>query len=409
MSPTVHRILAGLLIAGGATVSLGYAVLIALADDRRDATAAYGSLAGFGFFAVALGAFWIATARRRRPGDLPVLSPPPLWLSLAVFVVLVGIGFGLRFAERAEYLAPLLAVGAFAAVAAFFLRLAATWLPGRRLLVDNVVLPGAWGALLTPLLVFAVQGAAVLLFVFAAVAGFVTASPDFEPDPNLEQRIRDYLEEVDESGPMTELPDIIESPTIAVGLASLIAAVAPFSEELLKALGPIFLLSRRAAVSRSDAFVAGAAAGLGFGVFEGIGYTLGSPADWQQMILIRAPVVVMHVAATTLVTLGWYRLRSTGRGFLPYFGISVALHAGWNGMAIGFVYALTGIEEGVDPSPGEALAILGVAVLLGTLFVVACAWLLTSARYAGRSEQYNEIAPPAPSHIPLATPDGILT
>lgn len=411
MSPTAHRILAGILVAGGLFVSLGYAALVALADDRRDATAAYGSLGGIGMFGLALGLFWVVATLGWKDGVRPSLRTPPLWMSLAIFAVLVGIGFGLRYAERAEYLAPLLAIGAFAAVAAFFLRLVANWLPQRRLPVENLILPGVWGALLTPMLLLAIQGAAAMLLVIAAFSGFIAADPDFELDPNLNERLSNYLEDLEENGALTDVTGIVESPTIAVGLASLIAVIAPFSEELLKAVGPIWLLSRRAAVSRADALIAGAAAGLGFGVIEGVGYTLGSPLDWQQMIVIRAPVVVMHVAATTLVTLGWYRYRETGRGFLPYFGVSVALHAGWNGMAIGFVYALIGIEDGVDPSPAQALAIFGVVALLAALFVAACVWLVTSARHAGRGEQYNERASTPTSPPPLArvTPGGILT
>jgi hypothetical protein len=245
-----------------------------------------------------------------------------------------------------------------------------------------------------------------LLLVSAAVGGFYADNPDFEIDPNLDERIADYVEEAGDNTSTTELPDIAESPTIAVALSSLVAFIAPLSEELLKAIGAILVLSRRAVLRLSDAFIAGVAAGLGFAVFEGIGYSLASPEAWQQLILLRAPVVVLHVAATTIVTVGWYRYRQTGRGFLPYFAVGTLLHAGWNAMSIGFVYTLIGFDEGSDPSAAQAAGLLAIVLLMGALFVGACAWVVISARRAGQGERQAVYTSHPATSAPLAQPAG---
>ncbi len=407
MSVIVQRILAAVIGAAGMLVTAGYVLAIALADDRSDAAAEHGGLAGFGLFGLAIALFWgFAAVEPRTPERNSGLRMPPMWLSLMVFALLVGSGFALQMIDRADYLAPLLAVLAFVAVTAFFLRLAARWMPGHRLPRSSVVLPGLWGALITPPILLVLQGSAALVLFGAAIGGFYVNDPDFELDPNLGDRIADYVEESGSGANSTELPDIANSPTIALAITSLVAIIAPLSEELFKALGAILVLSRRAVVRRSEAFVAGVAAGLGFAIFEGIGYTLASPAAWQQVILIRAPVVVMHVAATTIVTLGWYRYRQTGRGFLPYFATGTALHAGWNAMSIGFVYTLLGFEEGSDPSASQALSMVAVLLLLGALFICACFWFVTSARRAGLSEQRHLLESHLATPAPLTQPAG---
>lgn len=407
MNATGQRILAFLLIVFGLFIGSGYAVLVALAESRRDATDEWGTLAGFGLFSGMIGVFWLLLTFNDRSTLFPAFRLPPVWLSLFVFMLLVGAGFGLQIADRATYLAPLLAVLAFGAVGAFFLRVAARWMPGNTLTIRNIVWPGIWGIFIAPILLIALQGGAVVMMALGLVAGIVADNPDFELDPNLDERISNYLEGSDTGATSTELPKVVETPTVALMLFSLVAVIAPLSEELIKAVGAIFVLSSRPAVSRVDAFQVAVAAGLGFAIFEGIGYTLAAPSSWHQLILIRAPVVIMHVAATTIVVLGWYRMRETGRGFLPYFAAGVILHAGWNALAVGFVYSLTGIESGSDPSAAQALAIFAVVLILGALFFLAVGWFISAARKAGEGV---EPAPPeyGPAGPAAASPGAIL-
>jgi hypothetical protein len=385
MSIVVQRLAAALVGGLGLLAVAGYVLALVLADDRDEALQSWGSGAGFGLFGIVIAVFWIVATLRGRSGETWRFRVPPLWLSVLAFGATVGGGFALRALDRGAFLGPALAVLAFLAVAAFFLRLAARWLPGRRVPGESVVLPGLWGALAAPAILLVLQGSAAALLVGAAVAGIYLDNPDFELDPNLDERISGYFEDSEENATSTELPDIVATPTIALGLFVVLAVVAPMSEELVKALGAIIVLSRRAGVTRSDAYMAGVAAGLGFGVLEGLGYTLMAPSAWQQVIIMRAPVVVLHVAATTIVTVGWFRMRERGRGFLPYFAVAALLHAAWNSMTLGFVLSLVGLEEGADPSAGRVAAIGLLIMMLAILFVAACTWVILSARSAGTS------------------------
>jgi hypothetical protein len=80
-------------------------------------------------------------------------------------------------------------------------------------------------------------------------------------------------------------------------------------------------------------------------------------------------------------------MRETGRGFIPYFIAGTALHAGWNALYIGFIYSLTGIEGGTDPSAGQAVAVMAIVLLLGSLFIAGFGWFISAARAAGLSAQ----------------------
>ena len=265
-------------------------------------------------------------------------------------------------------------------------------MPERELPLRQVILSGAWGVFVAPVLLMLVQGVALVFILAAAAAGILADNPDFELDPDLGERVSAYIEESGTSATSTELPEIVESPTIALALFSVVAIVAPLSEELVKALGAILVLSRHKVVTRTDAFMAAVASSLGFAIFEGVGYTLGAGATWHQLILVRAPVVIMHLAATTIVVIGWYRWRETGRGFLPYFAAGTALHAGWNGLYVGFIYSLAGIEAGADPPAGQAVGIAVMVMLLGALFVGALAWFVAAARKAGLSARRSTLA-----------------
>ena len=385
MNHTAQRLLAILVISSGLIAVAAYASAIIFASSRREAADQWGAIAGFGLFGAVVASFWLLATFKGSVEPERAVRVPPAWSSLLVFATVVGIGFGLQIVDRGSYTAPLLAVIGFVAVGAFFLRLAVRWMPDRRLPLRNVVLPGAWGFFVSPFILIIAQGIAVLLVVIAVLAGILIENPDFELDPDLGQRIEEYIDESAGEATTTEFPGIIDSPTVALALFTVVAVIAPISEELVKAFGAILVLSRRPHVSRSDAFLAAVASSLGFAVFEGVGYTLAAASTWQQLILIRAPVVIMHVAATTIIVVGWFRMKETGRGFIPYFIAGAALHAGWNGLYVGFIYSLVGLDSGSDPSAGQAVSILSIVLLLGALFLAGLAWFLSASRKSGYS------------------------
>lgn len=385
MNGIVQRIIAIFFLASGMLAVLGYAAILFFAGDRNEAAEEWGPLAGFAFFGVVIGALWLLATFRDKV-DGATVRVPPIWLSFIFFIAVAAAGFGLDAADRVVYLGPLLTILGFVAVSAIFFRIASRWMPKRRLPLRSVLLPGAWGVFVAPIILMIVQGAAVVVLLVAVFTGIVADNPDFELDPNLGERISAYLEETSTDATSTELPEIVErSPTIALTLFSVVAIIAPLSEELVKAAGAILVLSRFPRVTRIDAFFAAVASSLGFAIFEGIGYTLGAGLAWHEMMLVRAPVIVMHVAATTIIVLGWLRMRETGRGFIPYFAAGTLLHAGWNALYVGFIYSLAGIDAGADPSAGQAMSIAAMVLLLGALFVIAVGWFASAAYKAGRS------------------------
>ena len=392
MNATAQRALALLFAALGLLAVTGSATAVAVSADRQDAVDQWSAIAGLGLFSAAVSLFWFFAAGRSSPDRRGSIAIPPAWLSFFVLIVVIAAGFALQFVDASAYVAAVFATVGFVAVGAFFLRLAIHWRHDRRLPLAATVLPGAWGFFAAPVILMLVQGAAVILVFVAIFAGIYIDNPKFELDPNLEQRISDYIEESGADATSTELPAIVETPTVALSIFSVVAIIAPLSEEIVKALGAILVLARRPVVTRSDAFLAAVAAGLGFALFEGMGYTLAAPASWHQIIVIRAPVVIMHLAATTIVVLGWYRMRETGRGFLPYFIAGTALHAGWNGLYVGFIYSLTGLESGSDPTAGQAASVVTVVLLLGALFIVGLAWYISAARKSGLSERPPTLA-----------------
>ncbi|MEZ4522852.1 MAG: PrsW family glutamic-type intramembrane protease [Thermomicrobiales bacterium] len=399
MNRSVQRALSGLIIGLGLLTSLGYALAIALASNRTDAADQWGTFAGFGLFAAVAGAFWLLSTFRGPDAEPATTRLPPVWLSFVAFILLVAAGFGLDYAGRAVFVGPLLAILAFVAVGAFFAGIAVSWMPAKRLQLRSFVLPGVWGAFIAPVILILVQGGAVMVIFASIFAGIYAGEPDLVIDPDLGERISSYVEESGTEATTTSLPDIVEAPTVALSLFSVVAVIAPISEELVKAAGAVILLSRRSVVTRTDAFLAAVGSGLGFALFEGVGYTLAATSSWHQLILFRAPVVIMHVAATTIVVLGWYRWRETGRGFIPYFLAGTALHAGWNGLYVGFIYSLTGIESGSDPSGTQALGIAAMVLLLGALFIAAVVWYVSAAHKAGRNEAGLQHAQLATDHM----------
>lgn len=392
MNLTAQRIIATFIIVCGLLVGLGYAIALLLVSDRAEAGEQWGALTGFALFSALVAVFWLMATFRMSGHSDGTTRLPPAWLSLLAFGLLVGAGAGLDALGIATYLAPVLTVFGFAFVGAFFLRLAAHWMPDRRLPLRSVLLPGAFGVFLSPIILMVIQGVALVVILAAVFTGIFAANPDFEIDPNLEERISEFAEEQGTSATGAELPDIVEAPTIALALFSVVAIIAPFIEELVKAAGAIAILARRETVTRADALFAAVASSLGFALFEGVGYTLGAGAAWYQLMLVRAPVVVMHLAATTIIVIGWYRMRETGRGFIPYFVTGTLLHAGWNALYVGFIYSLTGIESGADPSAGQAVGVLAMVLLLGLLFVAGFLWFIFASRKAGLSERNSTLA-----------------
>ena len=99
---------------------------------------------------------------------------------------------------------------------------------------------------------------------------------------------------------------------------------------------------------------------------------------WHQLILFRAPVVVMHVAATTIVVIGWYRWRETGRGFILLFSGGHGPSRGMERFVCWIHLLIDGRGSRAPTLQGaEAIAMARWFLLLGALFIAAVVWFVS--------------------------------
>ena len=138
-------------------------------------------------------------------------------------------------------------------------------MPGAKLPLGQLILSGVWGAFVAPVLLMLGQ-AVTVVFILAAAAQIHVDNPDFELDPDLESAISAYMEESGRQRPETNSRDR-RSADRSLALFSVVAIIAPLSEELVKAAGAIWSCRGARSVTRADAFLAAVASGLGFALF----------------------------------------------------------------------------------------------------------------------------------------------
>jgi RsiW-degrading membrane proteinase PrsW (M82 family) len=159
------------------------------------------------------------------------------------------------------------------------------------------------------------------------------------------------------------------------------AVVAPVTEEAGKYLGST-LEHRR---SRSEAFMAGVAAGTGFAVVENLIFSAAAVmagGPWVAVAIVRALGAAVHPLATGLVSLGaWDGRRSAGSGLRRSLA-GVAVHAIWNGSLVALVVSRTAAGEGALLANGD-VAIMAFTAALGVVAATVL-WMVASSVRAGR-------------------------
>jgi RsiW-degrading membrane proteinase PrsW (M82 family) len=117
-----------------------------------------------------------------------------------------------------------------------------------------------------------------------------------------------------------------------------ISITAAVVEETLKPLGAVLIIRRLR--TRSEAFLVGLAAGIGFNIVETIGYITQGQGDWINVALERSTAGLLHGVGAGMATLGWWYLIN-GKGvplrFLKGFGLilyAMTQHAINNGAAV---------------------------------------------------------------------------
>ena len=165
-----------------------------------------------------------------------------------------------------------------------------------------------------------------------------------------------------------------ENPSIP--MLVLACVIAPFVEELTKALGVLRVKKRRMLVELENGIVYGAAAGLGFAATENLLYestsylTDGMEAFVVTTALRSLSSVLLHATASALVGLGIARSALQGKSWLPYYLGAVVLHGGYNFAAsFGSVYYDTLGDSAylIGLTAAFAIALIGVGVMRGKI------------------------------------------
>jgi RsiW-degrading membrane proteinase PrsW (M82 family) len=150
-----------------------------------------------------------------------------------------------------------------------------------------------------------------------------------------------------------------------------LAVAVPLIEELLKAIGVLFLSYRRP--SREQALWWGLLGGAGFAFAEGLfnGNLAFGDVSWGVLAPMRFGTTVLHCATGAVMGLAWYALVQRRRlsQWLRMYFLAVSLHGLWNALTLGL--AFSSLE-----APTEAATTLSAAV---PSLVLVCLILLQVA------------------------------
>jgi MFS family permease len=362
------------LLLGGLIGTMAYLVALVVTDDRVFLTEEYGAVFAFSVVGLFAGVVSILALLDRLPRKLRL---PNEWLAFAAFLVCIGVGTGIMLTGRLYESTPFLALTAMASLFGFIARLVTRWSPERSVGTRGFIMPAIWGMIGAPLTAVAAQLVTVVMLVAGGVAGLYLA------DASLLDNIESWITEVAETADLS----VIETPTVTFAALALLGIAAPLTEELTKFLG-VYILFRNRIATKYGLFLAGAAAGLGFAVVETLGYALMSGEAWPQIMSLRAPVALIHVAATSIVALGWYRQRQVGGNSLAlFFLLAVLLHAAWNSLFVSMMIVAAGIESSEEIEPVAGLMVLAAVSAMGAVMIATVLWIIGNARRLGRESR----------------------
>ena len=171
------------------------------------------------------------------------------------------------------------------------------------------------------------------------------------------------------------LAEWLQRPAVIAGVFAFTAGIVPCIEEIVKTAG-VWRFLRRGLPS-GQAFLLGALAGSGYGLFEAL--FLSQPgADWTSTAVGRIGASFMHAATAGLTSWGlmeWARDRRWGRA-LGSYATAVLAHASWNAAALstGFDELIRSTGAGHPPGPstiGVAANRILIGLSLGAFLLIA--------------------------------------
>ena len=179
-----------------------------------------------------------------------------------------------------------------------------------------------------------------------------------------------------------------------------VAVAAPIAEEFLKPLG-VIILGRRVR-SPGEAFLLGAACGVGFAILENILYETASAPFWGGIVFIRSIGAALHPMGAGLMALGWYGVfhghPDAWRRLGVFYLIAMTQHWLWNLASVATVLL-------VEPMTSGAFTVSVLGVAIGTVlllyFVGQGAAMFAAIRYVGRLVAPIPVGQPVPLLAPV--------
>lgn len=333
----------------------------------------------------------------RRP--LPRFSLPSPLLFLGIFLVVIGLGQAILFANvGTAYLFP-----PWHALASLMLPLAALAYGARRLppgSSQGVLGQFAWGGAVTVMVALVLE---LVVGTFLVVALTLVLVVLLGPD-QFQQLINQFRSITNGAAdPQRVLELVMREPAVlilaVVAAVTFFSLIGPLIEETFKGLGPGIWIARTRPTA-SHALLWGLAAGAGFAFSENLLYGAnlvtaqgGEGIMWAPLIVARAGTSLVHVAATATVSLGWYSAFVRGRrsGFFWFFIAGFAAHGSWNLITPLLSIALSSASlfrnaSGSLTVGGALIAVLALAAFV-LLIVAAAVWIAWLIRWAKRRDE----------------------
>lgn len=249
-------------------------------------------------------------------------------------------------------------------------------------------LAGLWASPLVAFIVEILAALVLFLIVFAMLFQEIISQGLIEDFTRPELWTEPYM--------VTQAQELINEPLILFLILAFLVVFVPMVEEAIKTIG-IWPVTRRG-FTQSQAFIGGAIAGAGYGLFEA--FFLGQPGvSWVPVMIARAGATMMHMITTAVTSLGISRSRESGRrshAVRYYFG-AVLLHSLWNISALGVGVIMLFQEEftSFNIQPGLSFISGAAGVVLVALSIIAFLgiWVIPGklmAREEGISTQVLE-------------------
>lgn len=248
-------------------------------------------------------------------------------------------------------------------------------------------LAGLWASPMVAFIVEILAALVLLVIVFATLFQDIISQGLIEDFTRPEQWTEPYL--------VTKIQELTNQPLILILIMAFLILFVPMLEEAIKTIG-IWPVTRRG-FTQSQAFIGGAIAGAGYGLFEA--FFLGQPGvSWVPVMVARAGATMMHMITTALTGLGIARARESGRwsqAVRYYFG-AVFLHSLWNISALGVGVIMLFQEDftplDIQPDLSFISGAAGVVLIALSLAAFLGLWLIPGKLLANEEDPSTQMS-----------------